>query len=294
MKHRRTFNYRMNKKSPIRIFPLFCLTITLIFIGGCTPQMPVSETVPPSTAMPSLIPEFTLTPIATPPVATITTIPRQSGFCSPLSGIEITELPDIVSNPFVHPRPGFDDGHQGTDFSFFQYKGLNSIQGLPVDAVLSGKVIAVINDRPPYGNFVILETPINQIPYNLLESDLPAPALQSTPSTHLSCPDIELPSEWKSTELSLYILYAHLNRSSILTKGMTINCGDTIGEVGNSGYSSNPHLHLEMRIGPSGASFDSMAHLINNATPQEIESYCIWRVSGFFQLIDPMTILLAP
>ena len=42
--------------------------------------------------------------------------------------------------------------------------------------------------------------------------------------------------------------------------------GNIIGQVGNTGYSGNPHLHLEMRIGPKSATFQNMAHYDNSVT----------------------------
>jgi murein DD-endopeptidase MepM/ murein hydrolase activator NlpD len=60
--------------------------------------------------------------------------------------------------------------------------------------------------------------------------------------------------------------------------------------VGNSGLSGNPHLHLEFRIGPANFQFEEMAHYENNATNEEMENYCLWRVSGYFYTIDPMQI----
>jgi murein DD-endopeptidase MepM/ murein hydrolase activator NlpD len=64
-----------------------------------------------------------------------------------------------------------------------------------------------------------------------------------------------------------------------------------LGTVGNSGYSSNPHLHLETRLGPTGAALTTMAHYQGNVTQDEMASYCQWRMSGYFQLFDPFILL---
>lgn len=44
-------------------------------------------------------------------------------------------------------------------------------------------------------------------------------------------------------------LYAHMNAESPLTIGDKVNSGDKVGNIGNSGRSTGPHLHLEVGIG---------------------------------------------
>lgn len=44
-----------------------------------------------------------------------------------------------------------------------------------------------------------------------------------------------------------YSTYAHLRRGSIIVEaGDTVQVGDTLGQVGSSGFSSHPHLHFEL------------------------------------------------
>ncbi|MGL1933648.1 MAG: M23 family metallopeptidase [Fibrobacterales bacterium] len=47
---------------------------------------------------------------------------------------------------------------------------------------------------------------------------------------------------------TIYSFYAHLNQRSV-RQGNRVKRGDTIGRLGNSGRSSGPHLHYEVRIG---------------------------------------------
>ena len=49
-------------------------------------------------------------------------------------------------------------------------------------------------------------------------------------------------------------LYAHLDRLG-LPVGRTVKAGDTIGFTGNSGTSTAPHLHFEIRIGKYNNTF---------------------------------------
>ncbi|MFJ9636739.1 M23 family metallopeptidase [Streptomyces sp. NPDC101178] len=48
-----------------------------------------------------------------------------------------------------------------------------------------------------------------------------------------------------------YAAYAHIRRGSLLVQaGDTVRAGQEIGRVGNSGNSSEPHLHLQLMDGP--------------------------------------------
>ncbi len=52
-----------------------------------------------------------------------------------------------------------------------------------------------------------------------------------------------------------YVLFAHLKRGSVRVKpGQAVSTGQTIGECGNSGNTSQPHLHLQVQ---SAADFKS-------------------------------------
>jgi murein DD-endopeptidase MepM/ murein hydrolase activator NlpD len=49
-------------------------------------------------------------------------------------------------------------------------------------------------------------------------------------------------------DMSIYSIYAHLSVTHA-EQGDRVNAGDLIGEVGLSGNTSGPHLHLEVRLG---------------------------------------------
>ncbi len=246
--------------------------------------------------LPSSSVESTLTPTAIPTStpAMTPTIVFINNICSPLKDVSLKELPQIVTQPFQMPRPGHDDGHHGVDFSYYRWKEYIGIQGLPVFSILNGKVIAVLSEKFVYGNTVIIETPIEHIPQSWLSVIQIPPILPTVvPDARLNCPDEENDPNKTLTlnKRSIYILYAHLNKIPSLQIGENIICSQKIGEVGNSGDSTNPHLHVETRIGPSGAIFESMAHYDNHATIVEMHNYCVWRVSGLFQPINPMILL---
>lgn len=237
---------------------------------------------PPPTIEPTLSPSPSLLPVL-----------AQASVCSPLHGFQLTQLVEIVSNPFEMPSPGSDGGHHGVDFSFYRYGALTQMLGLPVRSMTDGVVAAVIDDRPPYGYAILIETPLESLPpaWQAVLSQLPTPA-HDPANDRLNCPAPQPPLPVSDPQSrSLYLLYAHFEKYPSFETGMQVACGDQVGFVGTSGASVNPHLHLEARLGPSAVQFESMAHYINNATQQEMASYCAWRIGPLFQLIDPMQLI---
>jgi murein DD-endopeptidase MepM/ murein hydrolase activator NlpD len=192
------------------------------------------------------------------------------------------------------PRVGQDDGHHGVDFAFYRRKEMLSIDDLPVLSVLDGEVVTIINDKYPYGNALIIETKFDSISQEILDQ-LDIETIQPTvmPDPKFKWSPGKLSFSLDESSRSIYIYYAHLKRPADLEIGEYINCGQEIGRVGNTGDSSNPHLHFETRIGPSGAKFESMAYYTAHSTESERYNYVTWRVSNIFQLIDPMVLLSA-
>jgi murein DD-endopeptidase MepM/ murein hydrolase activator NlpD len=273
-------------------FLLFCL-----FCVGCdsksaNPQdsIPVNST---AIILPTNTPFPTLQPTTTPIIPSSTPI-FVNQICSPLQGETLTSISQIITQPFKMPPLGSDDsskGHHGVDFSYYRRNGRIGIQGLPVYSSLQGIVIAVLKQKEVYGNAIIIETPLEQIPSAwLAQLQLPEIAPTIVPNQRLTCPSIKdgPNSRLNVNKRSLYLLYAHLEQPPQLHIGDSVNCGQQIGLVGNSGRSTNPHLHVEVRIGPSGAIFEGMDHYIASSSDLERYNYCIWRVSNLFELTDPM------
>jgi murein DD-endopeptidase MepM/ murein hydrolase activator NlpD len=272
----------------------FVLVLLILLLSACTgyPSQP-TPTLPLSTPSVSIQPTTVPTKTATfEPTLTPTPTKQSLNVCSPLKGLQINELPGIVSNPFQAPKPGHDDGHHGVDLAFYRHGDLLTMLGLPVQSILNGKIVAAITNRPPYGNFVIIETPLENIDLSgSTVQVLPTRAPTNIPDKALNCPVGADSFDPNSQQLSLFVLYAHLNHPTSLSVGDQVSCGQVISDVGTTGFSVNPHLHLETRIGPSGAGFSEMAHYINNASNQEMHNYCTWRISGVFQMFDPMILL---
>jgi hypothetical protein len=149
-----------------------------------------------------------------------------------------------------------DDPHHGVDLAEENDDHV-ALAGHGVQAALAGTVAMVTNDRFPYGNAVLIETPLEQI-VSLESAGLPVPTLAPTlaPRSALTCPAFTNPPAWDASARSVYLLYAHLQAPVDLQVGDVVTCGQPLGAVGDSGNALNPHLHLEARFGPTGARDD--------------------------------------
>jgi len=269
-----------------KLFPLFLF----ILLGACqvkpTP-VETSPTQPPPSPTPSPSPTQTATTTITfTPIPTTTSHPTFS-ICCPLEDETIQSLPLIITNPLKIPSTfGQDTGHHGVDFAYYQRGKRMSIEGIEIFAIMNGDVIFSLNDDIPYGFALLIETSLSDLPesiqHQLMEGYQPVP---EDPHYRLFCPEVAPPI--LTGEYSVYHLYAHMQNKPPFSRGDTIQCGQALGTVGNTGYSSNPHLHLEVRIGPAGANFKTMAHYENTNTTEQMGNYCLWRMSGYYQLFDP-------
>jgi murein DD-endopeptidase MepM/ murein hydrolase activator NlpD len=180
----------------------------------------------------------------------------------------LEELPQIISDPYKPPPPNKpEERHHGVDFGYWHYGERDSMLGEPVQAILPGVVASVLNDKYPYGNMVMIETTREEFPRSLI--------------AQLQMADGE----------SVYHLYAHLLNPADLEIGDRVEACQPIGEVGESGNTDIPHLHLETRLGPAGQVFESMLFYSTRATHEEMNNYVLWRTSGVFRHFDPMLIL---
>jgi murein DD-endopeptidase MepM/ murein hydrolase activator NlpD len=210
-----------------------------------------------------------------------------AGVCSPLAGVEVEHLPGMVSNPFSPPPAGSDDPHHGIDLVDTTRDNV-ALPGRPVQAVLAGRTAAVIPDRFPYGNAILIETPLDEIPPAVRLPPIQPDVLTGQPLS-LTCPEPFAEIE-SLDDLSLYLLYAHLSQTPLYSAEDPIACGQELGVIGDSGNALNPHLHLEARIGPAGARFESLAHYHPSASILEMQNYCLWRISGLFVPFNPLII----
>ena len=297
------------KKLAHKILPVLLMVLATIACNGSPQGTEFAATVLPENTKPSvtetlsqvittIAPSRTSTPepdnTKTPLIAasSTSTAAPEPVICSPLSEVQIDDLVNHISNQFNPPRPGSDDAHQGVDLAILSDPDRYAIAGAAVDALLSGRVAGVVEGMFPYGNAVLVETPIEQLPPWTAGSDrIPTIAPTFPPHPSLTCPQTGEYPNWDSSKRSIYILYAHMQEPPAQKPGDRVLCGDELGRIGQTGNALNPHLHLEVRVGPSGASLSGMAHYETRAAPQNMEAYCIWRVSGIFQLLNPFDLI---
>ncbi len=272
--------FRLQRSGYFIIIALIVLTSCVQLnaeIGTPTPEKTVTKTASPT---------FSSSPSPSPS-------PTPAIFpCSPVDGIALDEIPQFITQPFIAPQPRKDDGHHGIDIAFFSEGDRPLILGLSIHSILPGKVAAVLNNQGPYGNMIIVETPLELLPLDW-EQLVPFPTIAPTVTSdgRLACPESgEQPTYDTSGNRSLYVLYSHLLNPPEFHVGDDISYCQIIGQVGNTGWSSDPHLHLETRIGPSEARFGEIVHRVP-ATLEQTYNYCVWRISNLFQLMDPMNLL---
>ncbi len=216
--------------------------------------------------------------------------------CSPLEDVTLAEIPRLIAgNTYQTPQPGRDDGHPGIDLAYYSHGSHKTILGLPVHAAVAGRVAAVLPDRKPYGNMVIIEMPLEVHPRGLADGAELAGGTRSHP--HPRCaPDLPISARTPAMEYSQTLALPGLwsfEQPLPAPRGRSrAACGQPVGEVGTTGASVNPHLHFEARLGPAGAIFTSFGHYDTRTTNLERNNYCLWRVSSWFELVDPLQILL--
>lgn len=244
-----------------------------------------------STVTPTIqsLPSTTPSPPAPPTLEKIDT-PSTFEVCSPLLDYTIEAIPMMVVNPYLPPPTGRDEPHQGVDIAVRSQDGGRALEGNTVQSILSGQVAGVVDDRFPYGNAVIIETKFAELPAEI-NGKFSAPATPPVINPALTCPDLTTIEFSRSDQTSIYVIYAHLKEAVELKQDDNIQCGQNLGVIGSTGNAINPHLHLEARVGPSDVRIASMAHYDTSATAEEMASYCLWRVSGVFQVLNPFVLL---
>jgi len=265
-----------------------CLAVVFfLLLTGCAVQ-PAAETGQPIPE--STVAQPTLTPTPLPTTAsTPAPMPIPPQTCSPLAGVSLDSLAGMIVNPYHPPKLGSDDPHQGVDLAVLSGPNGIALSGTTVQTILAGKVAGMASDRFPYGNMLIIETPLDEQLLDALPGlAIPTPLPEILPPGALTCPELNVTPAAIGEPRSLYVLYAHMQTPISFEMGAEVGCGQQIGAIGSSGNALNPHLHVEVRVGPSGQRFESMAHYDPSASYSEMAAYCTWRVSGVYQNLSPV------
>lgn len=239
-------------------------------LAACAANPPATPSKNPPSAPATALP--TEQPTARPSEQPSRQPEKEAPLCSPLAVQPLEKLSEIITQPFAMPRVFSDgrysdDAHHGVDLGYYTREGKN-FTGTAVLAALDGKIAALVADRPPYGNAILLETPFEKIPRQVLTGE-------------------KIP-----TGNSLYTLYAHLQNLAPLRLGQAVTCGEQLAETGLTGFTGGPHLHFETRWAPAGLSFaEGMAFYRADTSAAERANYDSWRMSGVFHLFDPMKML---
>jgi len=269
-------------KAPFLIFS------ALLLLAGCTSVVQTVNVTPTpeiSSMQPTPSPTATNTPVSSETPAPAFEVNQ---ICSPLAGVPLEELGGHMVNGYNPPQPGSDDPHQGIDLAVLSAPGGIALSGAAVQTLMTGKVAGVANNRFPYGNSLMIEVPLDEVSPDILSGTfIPTPLPLQLPPGALTCPDLTIQPSAAGEPRSLYILYAHMQNPVEVEIGDPLGCGQMVGTVGESGNALNPHLHIEVRVGPAGQTFPSMAHYDPSANEGEMAAYCTWRVSGVFQAINP-------
>lgn len=106
--------------------------------------------------------------------------------------------------------------------------------------------------------------PADPAAYAIFGAELRAPCEGTVVAAEETMPDFEVPESDQVNRLGNHVIlrcgeadivFAHMRRESVpVAPGDRVATGDTLGEVGNSGASTEPHLHIHaQRPAPEGA-----------------------------------------
>ncbi|MCG6151566.1 peptidoglycan DD-metalloendopeptidase family protein [Leptospira bandrabouensis] len=160
----------------------------------------------------------------------------------------------------------WNDEWEGWIFGGFVSKELGPL--VDSDDISKYFQIPVDNDRYVSSNFGTRVDPVTG-KVGAFHSGIDLPASIGTPIKAVSDGKV-----WRTTTTSggygmltilshknnIFTYYAHQNERQV-KEGDTVRSGDIIGQVGNTGKSTGPHLHFEVRKGPDQQALDPDAYL---------------------------------
>ena len=133
--------------------------------------------------------------------------------------------------------------------------------GRPILAPANGRVVAVHDGEP---DLTARRSPIVALPYLLTQGSRIRRGFEAVVGNHII---VEL------DDPGTYVLLAHLRQGSVaVARGDWVTTGQPIGECGNSGNSTQPHLHLQV--------MDRVDLVHSRGLPVAFRDYVAWSTSG--------------
>jgi Peptidase family M23 len=133
--------------------------------------------------------------------------------------------------------------------------------GQPILAPSDGRVVAVHDGEL---DLTARRSPVAAVPYLLTQGSRLRRGFQSVVGNHVI---IEL------DEPGAYVLLAHLRQGSVaVARGDSVTTGQRVGECGNSGNSTQPHLHLQV--------MDRVDLVHSRGLPVTFRDYVAWSRNG--------------
>ncbi|WP_239126952.1 M23 family metallopeptidase [Asanoa siamensis] len=133
--------------------------------------------------------------------------------------------------------------------------------GQPVLAPAAGRVVAVFDGR---SDEVARRSVVAKVPYALTQATRVRAGAGAIAGNHVV---LALPDG------GAHVLLAHLRAGSVRVRvGDVVTTGDQIGSCGNSGNSTQPHLHIQAMDGPDA--------YVATGLPMAFRSYRAWRRRG--------------
>lgn len=128
--------------------------------------------------------------------------------------------------------PSRDEPHFGVDYTY-------------PDDYLLGKPIWVHPIAPGY------VTTLSSCPLCFVDGDSHGSVIWRKPEYNFGFGGLVIIETPYNPDVSIYAMYAHLD-NNLVNLGDYVTPDDILGEAGNSGYSQEIHLHLEIRYGMPG------------------------------------------
>ncbi len=175
----------------------------------------------------------------------------------------------LLLNFFVYSGRYYSGNAVALDFPLTQGNyivlqgGSNSLTN-PFHSVAPQAIFSIdIVKLNQFGNRAVSLFPNNLKQYNIYETELTSPCNGKILNAISNIPDNNPPKIDREQSSGNHIIIAcngievmlaHLKQNSLrITSGDQVLTGDILGEVGNSGYSNEPHLHLQANS-PNGRS----------------------------------------